>query len=119
MTEMHDGNNEFVTAALTILDRLEYADLPPEAVDEAFRLLADRRRRLLLEVVTAYEEELALADAAEQVAEREAGRPVVELSPERVKDVYISLYHDHLPRLLEAGLLEYEQERDLVSPGYL
>lgn len=119
MTEIQNGNQEFVDVALTVLDHLEGDDFHPEAVDAALRLLSDRRRRLFLEVVTAYEEELTLADAAEAVAEREAGQSVVELSPERIKEVYISLYHDHLPRLLEAGLLEYEQERDLVSPGYL
>ena len=119
MNDVPDGDSEFVDVALTILDRLEYGDFSPEAVDAAFRLLADQRRRLFLDVVTTHNEELTLADAAEEVAEREAGRSVVELSPERIKEVYISLYHDHLPRLLEAGLLEYEQERDLVSPGYL
>ena len=63
-----------------------------------------------------YGESLTLPDAAEEVAVRETGRKVTELSAERVHQIYISLYHDHLPRLVEANLLEYDQERDLVSP---
>ncbi len=118
MTDTSDRDGDCADVALTVLDRLECENLPPEAVDAAFRLLADRRRRLLIEVVRAHDEALTLPDVAEEVAQRETGRSIVDLSPEQVKEVYISLYHDHLPRLVDAGLLEYEQERDLVAPGY-
>ncbi|WIV66030.1 DUF7344 domain-containing protein [Natrialbaceae archaeon AArc-T1-2] len=120
MTDTPDPKRDLdaAEAALQVLDRLESADLSAESVDTALQLLADKRRRLLLEVVRTYDEELTLPDAAEEVARRETGRPVVDLPAEHVKRVYISLYHDHLPRLVDAGLLEYEQERDLVEPGY-
>lgn len=118
MTDTPDTDADCVDAVLTILDRLESKDFQPEEVDVALQLLSDRRRRLLIDVVRTYEEGLTLPDAAEEVAKRETGVPVTALSPEHIKDVYISLYHDHLPRLTDAGLLEYEQERDLVEPGY-
>lgn len=118
MTDAQDPNRGCAETALAMLERLERDALAEESVDEAFRLLADRRRRLLIDVVRTHGEELALPDAAEEVAERESGRSVVELSPEYVKEVYVSLYHDHLPRLVEVGLLEYEQQRDLVAPDY-
>ncbi|ELY60413.1 hypothetical protein QA600_07175 [Natronococcus sp. A-GB1] len=101
---------------LAMLDWLERREESPAAVDESLELLADRRRRLLLEVMRTYGEELTLPDAAEEVAVRETGRKVTELSAERVANVYISLYHDHMPRLVEADLIEYDQERDLVIP---
>ncbi len=65
-----------------------------------------------------YDEEITLPDAAEEVAVRESGSTVQELSADRVANVYLSLYHDHLPRLIDAGLLEYDQERDLVWPTF-
>ncbi|THE66291.1 hypothetical protein D8Y22_03190 [Salinadaptatus halalkaliphilus] len=105
---------EFVSA---ILDWLDGHEAATDSVDEALELLANSRRRRLLEVIRTYNESLTLADAAEEVAVRETGRPVPELSAELVANVYISLYHDHLPRLVDADLLEYEQERDLVAPA--
>ncbi|MFP8952937.1 hypothetical protein ACLI4Z_08195 [Natrialbaceae archaeon A-arb3/5] len=104
---------EFVFASLDWLDERE---VPPEAVDDALELLGSSRRRLFLDVVRTYGESLTLPDVAEEVAIRETGTPVPELSAEEVADVYISLYHDHLPRLVQSGLVEYDQERDLVTP---
>ncbi|EMA45264.1 hypothetical protein C446_02382 [Halobiforma nitratireducens JCM 10879] len=94
-------------------------NVPSEAIDDAFDLLSSERRRLFLQVMRTYGEAITLPDAAEEVAVRETGDAVRELSAERVANVYISLYHDHLPRLVDAGLLEYDQERDLVSPARL
>ncbi|RQG98101.1 DUF7344 domain-containing protein [Natrarchaeobius chitinivorans] len=105
---------EFV---LAVLDWLESRENAPEAIDTSLELLANSRRRVFLRVMRTYEEPLTLPDAAEEVAVRETGVSVPELSAEHVADVYISLYHDHLPRLVDAGLLEYDQERDLVSPA--
>ncbi|MFC4544185.1 hypothetical protein ACFO5R_19850 [Halosolutus amylolyticus] len=117
MTASSHPESDCVDLVLSVLDWLDTQETSPDAVDDAFSLLASRRRRLLLEVMATYGEELTLPDAAEEVAVRETGRKVRELSAEEVADVYISLYHDHLPRLVDAGLLEYDQERDLVSPA--
>ncbi|MFC7215033.1 hypothetical protein ACFQO4_13220 [Saliphagus sp. GCM10025334] len=87
------------------------------AIDETLRAVAAERRRLLLSVLDEHGQELTLPDAAEEVAQCETGKSITELSAERVANVYISLYHDHLPRLVDAGLLEYDQERDLVAPA--
>lgn len=116
MTDTSHSEFDGVEFVLAMLDWLEQREESSEAVDEAFELLADERRRLLLQVMRTYSEELTLPDAAEEVAVRENGCKVTELSAERVANVYISLYHDHMPRLVDAGLLEYDQERDLVIP---
>lgn len=102
-----------------VLDWLESDDLDPDVVDTVFDVLADERRRCALEVVRTVDDDLTLPDLADAVAEREVGDPIVDIPPERVSRVYLSLYHDHLPRLVEAGLLEYHQERDLVVPKEL
>lgn len=103
---------------LELLDLLEQFDRPPEAVTRALRLLASERRRHLLSVVREHGEALALADVADEVAIRESGRPLTELTAERVARVYTSIYHDHLPRLVDAGLLSYDQSRDIVAPAW-
>lgn len=108
---------EVVQTVLGWLDEHDERDASAEALDDAFELLADQRRRLLLAVMRTYGEELTLPDAAEEVAVRETGLNVTNIPAERVREVYLSLYHDHLPRLVDAGLLEYDQERDLVAPS--
>ncbi|PGF17081.1 hypothetical protein CP556_13785 [Natrinema sp. CBA1119] len=34
-----------------------------------------------------------------------------------IEALQTSLYHSHLPKLKEAGLVEYDEERDLVAPN--
>ncbi|WP_226481145.1 DUF7344 domain-containing protein [Natrinema amylolyticum] len=119
MTSRPHSERDCVESVQTVLDWLDEqdgADASAESLDDAFALLADQRRRLLLAVMRTYGEELTLPDAAEEVAVRETGHNVTNISAERVREVYLSLYHDHLPRLVDAGLLEYDQERDLVAP---
>ena len=119
MTSRSHSERDCVEIVRTVLDWLDETDGPDpaaETLDDVFSLLADRRRRLLLSVMRSYGEAVTLPDAAEEVAARETGHTVRNISAERVTEVYLSLYHDHLPRLVDAGLLEYDQERDLVAP---
>lgn len=62
---------------------------------------------------------LSLADAAEELAVWAETASIADVPAEEVRDVYLALYHTHLPRLEHAGVVAYDQERDLVSlPGY-
>lgn len=60
---------------------------------------------------------MSLADAAETVAVDEHDSPLDEIPPEEVKEIYMALYHSHVPKLVDAGIVTYHQERDLVAPG--
>ncbi|GAB3021154.1 DUF7344 domain-containing protein [Natronobiforma cellulositropha] len=111
------SDGDCIRTVLAILEWIDDNDVSDAALSEAFHILMDERRRTTLEVVHTYGEALTLADVAEEVATREYDRAVTDISAETISEVYISLYHDHLPRLTDAGLLEYEQERDLVAPG--
>ncbi|MFD1515350.1 helix-turn-helix domain-containing protein [Halomarina rubra] len=82
--------------------------------DEGFDLLADYRRREVLALVDEHHE-ITLPDVADEVAIEEFQTSIVEIPPDDVLDVYLSLYHDHVPRLEAADLVEYDQERDLVA----
>jgi DNA-binding transcriptional ArsR family regulator len=78
-----------------------------------FTALAHRRRRLVLCCLREHRR-LSLPDVAEFVAENEAGEPLCELSGETVRDVYLALYHNHVPSLEGVGLVAYDQETDTV-----
>lgn len=83
-------------------------------VDAWFELLRNRRRRYVLSVLVEHEE-LTLADLADEVAVREFDRPIRAISADSVLDIYLSLYHAHLPRFVEYGVVAYDQKRDLVT----
>lgn len=82
--------------------------------DAVFRALSDAKRRRALRCLREHRR-TSLPDLAELVAEATYGRDVAELSGERVTDLYLSFYHNHLPVLEEAGLVDYQQEADLIA----
>lgn len=88
-----------------------------QRLDTIFHVLSHHRRRHTLRVLFAYEPPITLADLADEVAVRENGTRLDEISAEDVQEIYLSLYHSHIPKLAEAGLVQYEQEQDLVTLG--
>lgn len=79
-----------------------------------YECLSRWRRRYVLHRLHNAGQPLALADVAEDVAEMEV-ETQSELDDEFVKNVYMSLYHAHIPKLADADLVEYHQERDEVK----
>jgi hypothetical protein len=70
-----------------------------------FTLLSVRRRRDLLRLLEGSGGETTLAEITADVADREQG---MESNAAERKAVYVSLYQVHIPRLVEAGVLEYD-----------
>jgi len=89
---------------------IEGYQLPAElSDDERYRLLADRRRRVLLTVVTAYGETtdtVSLGELASDVDRRERDREDADW--ETRKDLLVRLHHVHLPVLDRAGVVDYD-----------
>lgn len=91
------------------------ADPDALSLDALFDALADRRRRYVLHCLRESRTPMALADLADEVATREQEAPISEVPAEEVKRVYVSLYHAHVPKLADASIVEYSQQRDLVA----
>jgi hypothetical protein len=53
--------------------------------------------------------------AADEVAVAECDRVLPEIDADAVLQFYLSLYHTHVPKLADAGLVEYGQARDFVT----
>lgn len=85
------------------------------STDVAFDVLAHGRRRHVLRCLQTYGDRMALADLADEVAVREHGEPITDVPAETVKQVYLSLYHRHVPKLEDAGVVTYSQQRDAVA----
>ncbi len=58
---------------------------------------------------------MALADLADEVAVRENDSRITDIPADEVKRTYLSLYHSHIPKLADARVVQYDQERDTVS----
>lgn len=84
-------------------------------LDDVLDILASQRRRYILHCLQTHALPLALADVADEVAVYEHDTDITDISAEEVKRVYISLYHTHIPKLAERGLVTYSQDRDLVT----
>ncbi|WP_226013080.1 DUF7344 domain-containing protein [Halomicrobium salinisoli] len=82
--------------------------------DAVYRALVDERRRIVLSVLRRHHT-VPLPDLAESVAESEFDEDVAAISGESIRDVYMSLYHTHVPLLEAADLVRYEQADDVVA----
>lgn len=88
----------------------------PLGDDEVFHLLQARRRRLVLRYLRDCEGSETMRDVAEQVAAWEHDTTLAALTSAERQRVYIALYQTHLPKLDEAGVIEYNQSRGIVDP---
>lgn len=57
---------------------------------------------------------MSLPDLADECVVIEHNCHLDDIPAKTVKRMYMSLYHCHIPKLVEEGVLEYDQERDLV-----
>lgn len=88
--------------------------LGPESLSRAFSVLANTRRRQAIRYLGRHRS-LSLATLADGVAEREADAPLREVDEGTVREVYLSLYHTHVPKLEDADIVAYDQERDWIT----
>jgi len=83
--------------------------------DVIFELLKNRRRREVLAYLLEAEETVTLGELAEQIAAWENDIDIAALSSDQRKRVYVALYQTHLPKMDDAGIVEYDQDRGLIS----
>lgn len=84
--------------------------------DLLLECLADRHRRYAVACLLEHRT-MTLADLADEVSVREYGQQLNEIPAETVKEIYLRLYHTHVPKLESANLVEYSQSADTVDVG--
>lgn len=83
--------------------------------DTFYNLVGNERRRACLERLVESETEWSVGDLAKAVATDITDSST---SPEEVYDsVYISLCQNHLPKLADASLIDYNHDAKTVTPG--
>lgn len=78
-------------------------------------VLAEPRRRTMLRALQTANGSLPIEDGAARVAARENDRHPEGVEPTDARLVAIDLQHAHLPKLADAGLVEVDTERRVVS----
>lgn len=71
-------------------------------------------RVIVLEHLCATGPSLSLPSVADEITERTHGAPA-DGHPEERLEIYMALYHDHVPALVKRGYLSYEQATDTVT----
>lgn len=85
-----------------------------EHLDLVFGLLQRARRRYVLYYLSARKDEpVDAGDLVSAIRTYETGDSPGTDPPPR-KELWIALYHTHLPRLADAGVLEYDDRRGTV-----
>lgn len=97
-------------------EETELKALDTLSTDALHGLLAHHRQCRVL-VCLDQHDQLALADLADEIAAREHDEPIAEIPEGEVLRIYSSLWHAHIPRLEDANVVEYDQDRDIVSLG--
>lgn len=85
------------------------------ALDEVYSALANERRRTVLCVLMRESVPMGLETLVEKVTAQERPADSGTESTELTKQVRISLYHNHLPKLGDLGLIEFDAEEKTVE----
>jgi hypothetical protein len=84
-------------------------------VDSVFAILSHFRRRHIIGSLLASEEPMTLAELAGEVVGRENDIPLDENSAEEIQHVQISLYHTHVPKLVDEQLVHYDHDTGFIT----
>lgn len=80
------------------------------AVSDVYEAFSSDRRRAVLSVLAEETRPIDVAALARAVAAREERVPPEAVSPASIDDVHLTLYHVHLPKLAECGLIELDDD---------
>ncbi|AHG04325.1 hypothetical protein HALDL1_12505 [Halobacterium sp. DL1] len=97
--------------------RVDHAALAAVDVDtdDLMDVLSNPRRRFVVACLAEYDTPLTLPDVADELAVWEHDARITEISAEDVAAIHTDLYHVHVPKMADAGVVEYSQERELVA----
>ncbi len=85
--------------------------------DDVFEVLSNRRRRHAVHTLKRYDHDpMELGDLAEEVAAIEHDVDVAEISYDQRKSVYTALQQSHLPKMDDAGIVEFDKNRGTIEP---
>ena len=83
--------------------------------DVAFDILSNARRRFVLRELQQTSDSVELVELAERLAAEENDVTRKALTSQQRKRTYVSLYQTHVPKLVEAGVVTYDQDTGEIA----
>ena len=87
------------------------------SLDTVFSILSNRRRRTLLSHLMTCKYPVPFEELVERVATQETATDPVETPKEVYKHVAMDLYQTQLPKLANWGVIDYNQDLQLIRPA--
>jgi len=85
--------------------------------DELFDVLSNQRRRFAVHLLKREtDDSIAIGEMAEQIAAWENDIDMTEITGSERKRVYTALQQSHLPKMDEAGVVEFNKSRGIIEP---
>ena len=84
--------------------------------DTLLELCGNEHRRIVIGTLLDERRALTMRDLSEAIVEYNHHVPLREVSGETMTQLRIELHHLHVPKLVAAGLVEYDDDRELVEP---
>ena len=84
---------------------------------DAYKLLSNRRRLLTVKYISLFDQEciIDVRQIARAIRSVETDTPPRAIGTDDYESAYNSLIQQHLPKLDEAGLIEYDDDRKTVT----
>ena len=101
--------------AVTSVGESEDDESPP--LDLVFGILKNSRRRKVIKYLRQREERISMSDLAEHIAAVENGTTPRMLTSKQRKRVYVALYQCHLPKMDDAGVVDFNNDRGTIELG--
>lgn len=115
MPEDIEGGNDHVEISSGSTDR----PIVPAGVlelDHVYEALGHSRRRYLCYTLLE-DTEWSLDDLASKIAAWESDVPAGAVPEDEKRNVYISLYHAHVPKLVEDSIVTFDEDSRTISMG--
>lgn len=85
------------------------------ADDRCFDAIASGDRRKVLSVLGESDTRMSLTELAIELVRAEQGIPEPGIDSDPVRDRTVELYHRHVPRLADAGLVDFDRDQRTVA----
>ncbi len=85
-------------------------------LEQMYAVLANRRRRFAIHYLQHRGEPVLLGKLAERIAAWENGIDVAAVTSKQRKALYTALQQRHVPKLHDAGLVDFDRRQGLVTP---
>lgn len=84
-------------------------------LDTMLNICGHKHRRIVLATLVNQQQSLSIDDLTNAILKYNHHLPRTEIDDETAKRIHVGLYQVHLPKLAEAGVIQYDPERKVAE----